>query len=192
MILDEIISKVLEREGSKYTDDPADRGGPTKFGITLRSWREHIGNPFVTGDDLKAINEHQARSFYRYRYIIRPNFDRIEDDHLQELVVDSGVHHGTRRAAKWLQRVVGVRQDGIIGDITLGAVNAADPRSLYLRIVSYRIRLFGRLVSRDPELAKARQAGFNLQAKFMSGWANRACAFLESAAQRLKLTNEHE
>ena len=182
---DDIISGVLEREGSKFTDDPADRGGPTKFGITLKSWREHIGNPFATANDLKVINEHQARSFYRTRYIIRPNFDRIENEHLQELVVDAGVHHGTRRAAKWLQRVAGVRQDGIIGDITLGAVNAVDPRSLYLRIVAYRMRLFGRLVSRDPELAKAREAGFNLQAKFMSGWANRACDFLDAAAQRL-------
>ena len=191
--VDDIISEILRREGwPKYTNDPADKGKETKGGITLRSWREHIGNPFVTADDLKAINEHQARSFYRTRYIIRPNFDRIEDTHLQELVVDAGVHHGPRHAAKWLQWAADVKQDGKIGNITIAAVNAADPHELYLWMIAFRVRLFGRLIGRDPELARARRAGFNLQARWAGGWNNRAADFLEALAIRLEAQHNAE
>ncbi len=188
--VDDIITGILRREGgSKFTDDPADRGGPTKFGITLDSWREYTGNPWATTDDLKAVTETGARAFYQHRYITAPSFDMILDGYLRELVVDAGVHHGTRRAAKWLQYSVGVKQDGIVGNKTIWAVNREDPRELYLWIIAHRMRLFGRLVSRDPELRRAREAGFNLQARFMSGWANRVCDFIEALADRLEETD---
>ena len=78
--VDEIITEVLQREGwPAYTNDPADRGGPTKGGITLGSWRDHTSNPYVTAEHVKNITEEQARAFYRHRYIIDPGFDRIED-----------------------------------------------------------------------------------------------------------------
>lgn len=101
-------------------------------------------------------------------------------------MVDAGVHHGQPQAARWLQMVVGVRQDGVVGPVTLEAVNAEDPVAVFLWIVACRIRRFGRLVSRDPELARARGAGFNLQATFSGGWNNRAAEFLEAAARRLE------
>jgi len=182
-----IVSGILRREGwPKYTNDPADRGGPTKGGITLKAWREHINDPGATARDVQAITESQARSFYRRKYIIKPKFELIACPYLRELVVDAGVHHGPRAATKWLQRSVGTRQDGIIGDITIEFVNSADPRELYLRVISFRIRLFGRLIGRDPELAKARRAGFNLQARWAGGWNNRAAKFIDSMADRIE------
>ena len=184
--VDDIYAKIMRREGwPKFTDDPADRGGPTRGGITLRAWREHIKDPLATVDDLKTISDQQARSFYRYRYGVRPSFCLIKDIHLQELVVDAGVHHGPRHAAKWLQWAAGVKQDGRVGVITINAVNAADPRALYLWIVAFRIRLFGRLIGRDPELVRARRAGYNLQARWAGGWNNRAAEFIEALAKRL-------
>lgn len=185
--VDEIITEVLQREGwPEYSNDPSDRGGPTKGGITLASWREYTGNPAARSDQLKLVREGQARAFYQHRYIIGPKFDRINAPHLRELVVDAGVHHGTRHAAKWLQRAADVKQDGVIGDISLAAVNAADPRELYLWLIAFRIRLFGRLIGRDPELARARRAGFNLQARWAGGWNNRAADFIEAMAERLE------
>jgi len=49
--------------------------------------------------------------------------NQIEDGRLRALVVDAGVNHGVRRAAKWLQRAAGVEEDGIVGPRTLAAVN---------------------------------------------------------------------
>lgn len=182
-----IIDEILRREGwPQYTNLPADRGGPTKGGITLEAWREYSRNPSATADELAAITEDEARAFYLHRHVVAPRFAEIADPHLRELVVDAGVHHGPRHAAKWLQWAADVAQDGRIGPITLAAVNAADPLELELWVVAFRVRLFGRLVSQDPELARARRAGFNLQAIFAAGWNNRTAEFLEAAARRLE------
>lgn len=187
---DDIIEAILRREGwPKYTNAPADRGGPTKGGITLESWREYTDDPRATGDDLLAVTKAGARTFYLHRYIIAPNFDRIGDISLRELVIDAGVHHGTRHAAKWLQRAAGVKRDGVVGPVTIGAVSASNPQALYLLIIAFRVRLFGRLISRDPELARAHSAGFNLQARWAGGWNNRAAGFIESLAERLEETD---
>ena len=37
----DVIADVLRREGSKFTDDPHDRGGPTRFGITVKALCEY-------------------------------------------------------------------------------------------------------------------------------------------------------
>lgn len=187
MTIESIIDEVLRREGwPKYTNNPADRGGPTKGGITLEAWREYTGNPYVTAEDIRQITEPQARAFYRHRHVIEPGFDRIDDTYLRDLVVDAGVHHGTRRAAKWLQKAAGVRADGFIGDVTLGAVNRSGADRLYLWIVAYRIRLFGRIIGRDSELRRAERAGFDLQARWAGGWNNRAASFIEAMAERMR------
>ena len=182
-----IIGEILVREGwPAYTNHAADRGGPTKGGITLAAWREYSQDPGATADELAALNEAQARLFYMYRHVVEPKFHRIEDPALCALVVDAGVHHGVRHATKWLQWAADVKQDGSFGPKTEAAVNGADPREVYLWLVSMRIRLFGRLIGRDPELARAQQAGFNLQARWAGGWNNRAAEFIEALARKLE------
>lgn len=183
MSVDSIIEGVIRREGG-FVDHPADRGGPTNFGITQASWSAYIGRP-ATVEDMRRITVEQARVFYRHEYVIKPRFAEILDPHLRELVVDCGVHHGQRRAAEWLQAAVGAKQDGRVGPITLAAVNAADPLATFLTLIANRVRLFGRLVSQDPELREARRAGFRLQAEFAAGWNNRAAEFLDNEARRI-------
>jgi lysozyme family protein len=183
----EIIGEILAREGwPAFTDHPADRGGPTKGGITLASWREYSKNPAATAADVAAITEEQARDFYHFRHIEGPRFAEILDDALREIVIDAGVLHGVPQSAMWLQQGVGVKADGKIGPLTLAAVNAADPLGLFLWMAAQRARKCGRLVSSDRELARAREAGFvALQAVNAAGWNNRVAGFLEAAARRL-------
>lgn len=179
-----VISEILRREGwPKYTNLPSDRGGPTKGGITLAAWQEF--RPGATLADLEALTEAQAREFYRAVHITRPGFDRIVDPPLRELVIDAGVHHHPRHAAKWLQAAAEVKQDGVLGPISLAAINAAAPGELFLWVLAFRLRLYGRLVQRDPQLAKAKATGIRLQAEFAEGWNNRAAEFLEAAARRI-------
>ena len=164
----------MRREGwDKYTNRPNDRGGPTKWGITLKAWQDYVGHT-CTENDIKAINEGQARDFYSEEYVVGPGFDKIKNRYVRELVVDCGVNHGPRRAAKWVQHSVFVKQDGILGPISLEAVNQHDPLEVYLETLAYRIKLYGRLVTKDPR-----------QAEFAAGWNNRAASFLEAAGQRI-------
>lgn len=172
MGITDLITEVLVREGwDKYTNDPDDRGGPTKWGITIGRWSDYIGRE-ATELDVQLITELQARTFYLLEYVNRPHFDMIENEFLRELVVDCGVNHGVTRAAKWLQRAVGARQDGKVGPRTLEAVNSARVERTYLRIAAYRVKFYGQIVRRD-----------RTQAKFIGGWNNRAADFILAAAK---------
>lgn len=171
----EIITSVMRREGwDKYTNHPADRGGPTKWGITLKAWQEYRGDwTSVTAEDVKAITEPQARDFYEKLYVYGPRFNQLPEK-IVELVVDCAVHHGQRRAAKWVQRAVGSRQDGAVGRKTIAAAYAENSDAIILRIIAYRTKLFGRLVTNDPS-----------QAAFAAGWNNRAMKFALILADQL-------
>jgi lysozyme family protein len=170
----EIILEIMRREGwDKYTNHPADRGGPTKFGVTLKAWSDYIGRP-ATEDDVKNLEAEDAYNFYEEEYVFKPGFHKINNPHVRELVIDCGVNHGVRHAAKWVQRSVFAKQDGVLGPISLAAVNATDPLEVFLEVLAYRIRLYGRLVAQDVT-----------QAQFISGWNNRAAQFLEAAGYRL-------
>jgi lysozyme family protein len=172
--MEQIITGILEREGgNKYTNHPADRGGPTKWGITQKVWAKFTGLP-VSEADMKAITEDEARAFYEVMYIEKPRFMEIHNSHLRELVIDAGVNHGVKQAAKFLQGAADVKRDGVIGPISLANVNAKDPLLLFLAVLSSRIKLYGRLVTKNHS-----------QALFAAGWNNRAAGFLDDMVDRI-------
>ena len=73
----DIIGEIIKREGG-FVDHPSDRGGPTKFGITLRTLRAWRGQP-VTREDVRTLTKAEARQIYAERYIQSPKIDQIAD-----------------------------------------------------------------------------------------------------------------
>lgn len=182
-MIEEIITGVLIAEGwDKYTDHPADKGGPTKWGITLQAWGEFL-QEHVTALDVRSISEAEARLFYQRKYVIDPGFNLLPAEIIKD-VVDAAVHSGVRAATKWLQRSVGAKQDGDLGPLTLAQVKRQASYVICLRINSYRLALFGKLISSDKQLSLARKAGYNLQAEFAAGWNNRVVKHLLELADR--------
>lgn len=187
-----IITEILEREGSKYTNDPADKGGPTKYGITQKTLSDYRGRP-VTADEVSRLTEPEARSIYFQLYVRGPGFQKIIDEPLMALAVDCGVNHGQERAIEWLQELVGVRADGEFGPVTADAINRHDPTRLYLKLVSRRVRFYGEIVTRDWQrlVEQARKTASpdddavlsKMQAKYSLGWANRAAEFIDDIAR---------
>lgn len=167
MTIDHIIDEILRREGG-FVDNAADRGGPTRYGITLATLQAWRGKP-VTRDDVVNLSEDEARQIYEQEYIVKPGFSRIPFERLRGLLVDCAVNHGTGWAAKALQRAAGVTADGAIGPATLQAVTGADPAVLYRKVLADRIRLYGKIISKDHS-----------QAVFAGGWLNRAAEFVEA------------
>jgi lysozyme family protein len=165
-MMEDIITDVMKAEGwDKYTNRPNDRGGPTKWGITLKAWSAWRGRE-CTARDVMAITEPQARDFYEMEYVISPRFNLLPEL-LAPLLVDCGVNHGPSRAAKWLQRAVMATEDGVVGPKTINAVTAANPVATYIRVCAYRSSFYGKLVTDDPT-----------QAEFAHGWANRNSKWL--------------
>lgn len=159
---EDIISDILRREGG-YVDHPADKGGTTNWGITKATLAAHRMRP-VTEDDVKALSEDEARSIYRQRYIIDTRLHRIVDTRLRALLVDMAVLHGARNAIKMLQKVVGVREDGILGPVTWKAID----NTTRVLVTAERARFFGRILSRDQS-----------QYVFAAGWMNRLAEWIE-------------
>ena len=60
-------------------------------------------------------------------------------------VFDFAVNSGVSRSAKYLQRIVGVAQDGVIGNGTLAAVGRHDPAKLVRRLCGDRLAFLKRL-----------------------------------------------
>lgn len=130
---DRVINEVLEVEGSKYTNDPADRGGPTRWGITLATLTKYRNKP-TTAEDVKALSREEAFQIYRTKYILEPKFNLIEakSNAIAAELVDTGVNMGPATAAKFLQRTLNALNnnlsypalsvDGLIGPATANAL----------------------------------------------------------------------
>lgn len=135
-----IIDDILKKEGSQYTNHSADRGGPTKWGITLdtlRAWRKA---PSTSAADVQALTEDEARRIYYENYVVKPGYVHVMAlmPRLAAKLVDTGVNVGTRRASRWLQTALNafnrsylptpdypeLKIDGDIGPATIRALSA--------------------------------------------------------------------
>jgi lysozyme family protein len=112
---------VLKSEGG-WSDNPADPGGATMKGVTLANFRRYV-KAAATKADLRRISDDQVATVYRRFY-----WDAVAGaelpDGIDYAVFDFAVNSGPGRAARYLQAVLGVGQDGRVGPATLAAVRA--------------------------------------------------------------------
>lgn len=99
-----------------YSNNPADPGLETKFGISKRA------HPDI---DIKALTLDQAKDIYQRDYWTPAYCDSMPE-RIGHLVFDCAVHHGVKTAIKLLQRALKVADDGEFGPITRGTLTARD------------------------------------------------------------------
>jgi lysozyme family protein len=99
-VIETLIANLIDREGG-YVDHPADRGGPTRFGITQAVAR----NQGYTGP-MERLPQSEASAIYRRLYWVSPGFAKIavHAPRLAAELFDSGVNMGTGTATGFLQR----------------------------------------------------------------------------------------
>lgn len=177
----QIIADTINREGG-YVNHPADRGGPTKYGITTKAYAEYFRRPTsldVTIDEIKAVTPGLAEKIYLRLYYIRPNINLLPDP-IQPIMLDMSVNHGPNKAVTMLQSTllhdgyhVG-SVDGSIGPKTLNAVTRAKAdlgNELINNLINQRIEFYQHIIRKDPS-----------QAVFERGWIARAESFRPQAA----------
>jgi hypothetical protein len=155
---------IFKAEGG-YSDNPADPGGPTNFGITLATLRAYDGDPNLTADDVKKLTPAVAKEIYRTAYWNRMQCGALPAG-LDLEVFDFGVNSGPAESVKTLQRLVGVTQDGSVGPITLAAVGQFNVGDLIGRFAQARLAFYQSL--NMPE--------------FEQGWATRVAQIQTAAA----------
>jgi hypothetical protein len=158
---------IFKAEGG-YSDNPADPGGPTNFGITLATLRAYDGDPNLTAEDVKKLTPAMAKEIYRTAYWNRMQCGALPPG-LDLEVFDFGVNSGPAESVKTLQRLVGVTQDGSVGPITLAAVRQFNVGDLIGRFAQARLAFYQSL--NMPE--------------FEQGWASRVAQIQTAAVQML-------
>lgn len=131
MTVDDLIEELIEREGH-YSNHPADKGGPTCWGVT-----EAVARAHGYKGDMRAYPREEAAAVYRRIYWLRPGFDRIAGlaPALAAELFDTGVNMGPSVAAAFLQRALNALNrgasdypdmpaDGRIGERTIAALKA--------------------------------------------------------------------
>lgn len=124
------INQTIQRESSQFTNNPADRGGPTKYGVTQATWTA-MGYP----GSVANCTFNDAVSIYQKRYWFGPKFDLVEavDVDIANRLFDWGVTSGPETGTRYLQRILNVLNrggkdytdivaDGKIGPATIGAM----------------------------------------------------------------------
>lgn len=146
---------VLEHEGG-YVNDPSDRGGETKYGISKRAFPDL---------DIRNLTREDAARIYKAKYWDAGRFGRINDEALACRAFDLAVNCGTGTAVRLLQQAVNLlatsvtlEVDGRLGARTAAAINGYRHPKALLAALKYL----------------AAQRYINLrQPRFLAGWLNR-------------------
>ena len=158
MNFDTAFEKLIGHEGG-YSNDPHDPGGETKFGISKRAY------PAL---DIRNLTLADAKAIYKRDYWDRAQCDRLPPE-LAFDVFDAAVNSGIGQAIRWLQRAVGVADDGYVGPLTLGALTRdGDPSAVQARFNGHRLAFMTNLSTWQT---------------FGKGWARRIAANLQSVGK---------
>jgi lysozyme family protein len=130
MPIHDLIDALIDREGG-YVNHPADRGGPTNYGIT-----EAVARAHGYRGGMRDLPRDEAAAIYKRLYWLRPKFDQVakRSQVIAAELFDTGVNMGPAVAATFLQRALSALNrnrkdypdlvpDGRIGAATLAALD---------------------------------------------------------------------
>ena len=142
-------AKILIQLEGGYTNHPDDLGGPTNFGITLKTYQQYCGQN-KTIKDLRNMSYGTWEEIMKDLYWDKCRADEIENQSVAEIVVDWCVNSGMVGLRK-VQEIAGTKPDGISGPKTLAAINGEMPDRIpnYTPTVACETasRLLGRTVA---------------------------------------------
>lgn len=163
---------VLEHEGF-LSDDKHDRGGLTKWGLSLRFLQleslDIDGDGDVDRDDVKAITKEKMYHIYFDKFWKLNGYDRIESERIATKLLDITVNTGGSRAHKILKKAINralnenMTVDGTLDNGTISIVNAIEPVVLLDSIRAEQADFYRALVKKTPAYKV-----------FEKGWLRRA------------------
>ena len=114
------VERMIGKYEGGYGWDRADKGGPTKFGITSYDLAEYLHEPMKSmkawAPRVRAMPLATADEIYKTKYASAKGcrFDDLNSG-CDCVVFDFGVNSGPSRAIKFAQKVVHVAADGNLG-----------------------------------------------------------------------------
>lgn len=159
-----LVPHILKWEGG-WANDPDDLGGATNRGVTFKTYklyRQQRGLAVPSIGDLRRLTDEEFTDILKMMYWNPCKGDFIVNQSVANAIVDWAWNSGVKTAVKEVQKILGVKVDGIIGSVTLAALNSRSPLPLFGQIRKARIDYFHSIVEARPA-----------NGKFLRGWLNR-------------------
>lgn len=160
----EILAPYIKKWEGGFVNDPADRGGATNRGVTIATFEAYCKAKYLPRPNverLKRMTDGEWLDILKTMFWDKWQADKIKSQKIANILVDwvwgSGVY-----GIKIPQRILGVKQDGIVGDETLKALNAQDPDKLFQVIYEARKKYLNDITISRPT-----------NKRFLRGWLNR-------------------
>ncbi len=147
-----------------WSDSPFDAGGATMCGITMTTftaYRTNHGQPVPTKADLRAISDNEWHDIFRELYWNRLCADQINSQPVANMAVDWLWHSGPV-AIRVLQCLCGTTADGIVGPMTIHAVNHCRSEWLFSRLKEERMAFLEKCAVSIPS-----------NKRYLTGWMRR-------------------
>lgn len=156
MTFEDAFDRLLGHEGG-YSNHPADKGGETMWGVTVKVAREagYVG-------EMRDMPQKVAQAIYKARYWSKCRCDELPAE-IRFDVFDCAVNSGVSTSIQLLQKALGVKEDGIIGEQTISAAKFQAPTRIVARFNGARLNLMTNLNNWDA---------------FGKGWARRIASNL--------------
>ena len=143
LTFDQAFERLIGHEG-KFTNDRQDRGNWTTGVIgkgELKGTKYGISAMTYPDLDIKNLTLLQAKQIYK-----RDWWDKINADQINPALVfqvwDFAINAGMGTAKRKLQLAVGVLDDGIIGNLTIQAINKAELNDILLKFNAERLKYY--------------------------------------------------
>ena len=182
--VDILLPFILKSEGG-FVNDPADAGGATNKGVTIATWRnvgyDKDGDNDIDVKDLKLLTDTDVKNrVLKPHYWDRWKADQIQSQKVANILVD-WVWGSGKHGIVIPQRLLGVKDDGIVGNKTLSAVNFADPEQLFEAIFQARVDFLHDITrtsivkyeSKIGRKATEKELMKHTNKRFLKGWLNR-------------------
>lgn len=133
---DDAFTALVGNEGG-YSNNPADPGGETMWGITARVARAH-----GYAGQMRDLPLAMAKSIAKTVYWDPLHLDEF-DPRIAFQMLDANYNGGY--TVKWAQAASGAVVDGKMGPLTIAAIKAADPHAFVLRFLAQRLKYLNSL-----------------------------------------------
>lgn len=153
---DRVLPYLLQDEGG-YVNDPTDRGGATNKGVTQTTYNAYRKRKDLPVRDVRQIADSEVGEIYKRQYWDTVKADLLPNA-LRYTVFDMAVNAGPVRAVLILQAAAKIKEDGVLGQMTLGAAE----RVTLSEYSKAREQFYTGLVRQRPP-----------QSKFLKGWLAR-------------------
>ena len=160
-VFNKIFEYILSVEGG-YSNDKADKGGKTKYGII-----EVEARKYGYKGDMKDLTKDIAKDIYKNKYYLSNNLDKIKDNRVALSIADWTINSGnwgTKKAQQTVNILKGdiLVVDGILGEKSIQAINSINPEMFLTQYHDLQRKFYHAIVNSNSS-----------QSVFLKGWLNR-------------------